>query len=141
MASAASGTWTPGTWTPGTWTPDEIAEIDAEDELRIASRRADGSLSREVIIWMVRMGDDVYVRAAHGPETGWNRRAHASGAGHVEVGRGVDRDVRFEPADPATEAAVTAAFHAKYDGRHPREDVDPVVSAESIPTTLRIVPA
>jgi hypothetical protein len=126
---------------PGTWSPAELTEIDAEDELRIASRRPDGSLRREVIIWMVRVGGDVFVRAAHGPETGWNRRAHESGAGHVRVGVAVDRDARFEPADPAVAGAVTDAFEAKYDGRHPREDVDPVVSAVSVPTTLRIVPA
>jgi hypothetical protein len=125
---------------PGTWSPSELTEIDSEDELHIASRRADGSLRREVIIWMVRVGDDVFVRAAHGPETGWNRRAHEAGAGHVRVG-GVDRDVLFEPADPALAGPVSDAYEAKYDGRHPREDVDPVVSAESVPTTLRIVPA
>jgi hypothetical protein len=125
----------------GTWTPAELTGIDAEDELRIASRRPDGSLRREVIIWMVRVGADVYVRAAHGPETGWNRRARESGAGHVRAGTVVDRDARFEPADPALASAITDAFEAKYDGRHPREDVDPVVSAVSVPTTLRIVPA
>ncbi|GAA2082485.1 hypothetical protein GCM10009840_18390 [Pseudolysinimonas kribbensis] len=125
----------------GTWSPAELTEIDTEDELRIASRRVDGSLRREVIIWMVRVGDDMFVRAAHGPETGWNRRAHEAGAGHVRIGTAVDRDVLFEPADPALAGAVSDAFEAKYDGRHPREDVDPVVSAESLPTTLRIVPA
>lgn len=126
---------------PGTWSPAELTEIDSEDELRIASRRHDGSLRREVIIWMVRVGGDLFVRAAHGPETGWNRRAHEAGTGRIRVGTGVDRDVLFEPADPALAGRVSDAFEAKYDGRYPREDVDPVVSAESVPTTLRIVPA
>jgi hypothetical protein len=126
---------------PGTWTSAELTEIDHEDELRIASRRPDGTLRPEVIIWMVRAGDDLYVRAAYGPETGWNRRAHAAGAGHVRIGSAVDRDVTFEPADPATADAVTAAYEAKYAGRFARDIVDPVVSAESVGTTLRIVPA
>jgi len=131
MASPASGTWTPA----------ELTEIDAEDELRIASRRADGSLRREVIIWMVRVGDDVYVRAAHGAETGWNKRAHAAGAGHVRVGSVVVRDAVFEPVGTTLEREITAAYDAKYDGKYPRQYIDPVVSPESIPTTLRIVPA
>lgn len=136
MASPASGTSTPGAWTSA-----ELTEIDAEDELRIASRRVDGSLGPEVIIWMVRVGDDVYVRAAHGAETGWNKRAHLAGAGHVRVGSGVDRDATFEPVGATREREVSAAYDAKYDGKYPRQYIDPVVSPESIPTTLRIVPA
>ena len=92
-------------------------------------------------IWMVRVGDDVFVRAAHGTATGWNRRAHEAGAGHVSVGSAIDRDATFEPADRALDQAISDAYDAKYDRRYPRQYIDPVVSAASLPTTLRVIPA
>ncbi|MFN2107909.1 MAG: DUF2255 family protein [Candidatus Promineifilaceae bacterium] len=33
------------------------------EELRIASLRSDGTLRKPVIIWVVRVGDDLYVRS------------------------------------------------------------------------------
>jgi len=123
-----------------TWTPAELDEIDTDHELRIAARRPDGTLRSPVTIWMVRVGDDVFVRAAHGATTRWNAHAHEAGAGHVNVGFGIDHDVTFEPADPALGDAISAAYDAKYDGKYPREYIDPVVSVESRATTLRIVP-
>jgi hypothetical protein len=121
-----------------TWTPAELEQVAAADELRIASRRGDGSLRPFVTIWAVRAGDDLYVRAAYGPDTGWYRRAKASGLGRIRAG-GVERDVAFEPAGPETAGAVTAAFHAKYD-RFGAPYVRPVVSEQSEGLTLWIVP-
>ena len=123
------------------WTPAQLDAIDTDDELTIASRRPDGTLRPPVTIWMVRVGDDVYVRAAHGAATGWNRRAHDAGAGHVRVGSAIDLDATFVPADRALDQAISAAYDAKYDGKYPRQYIDPVVSADSLPTTLRVIPA
>ena len=122
------------------WTPDELNEIGAADELRIASRRGDGSLRSPVPIWVVRVGDGVFVRGARGAATGWNRHARDAGAGHVTAGS-VDRDTVFEPADPALADAITDAYEAKYAPKHPRQYVDPVVGPDAVPTALRIVPA
>jgi hypothetical protein len=121
------------------WTEQELAAIGAADELLIASRRADGSLRRPVTIWVVRDGDDVVVRSAHGRGNGWFVRALEQHEGRIESG-GVVRDVRFEelPAEP--HASVDAAFHAKYDDRYPKQYVDPVVDAESWTASLRLVP-
>jgi hypothetical protein len=121
-----------------TWTPAELERVAAADELRIASRRGDGSLRPFVTIWAVGAGDDLYVRAAYGPDTGWYRRARASGLGRIRAG-GVERDVAFEHAGPETADAVTTAFHAKYD-RFGERYVRPVVSEQSERLTLRIVP-
>ena len=49
-----------------TWTSDELSSIDAVDELEIAPRKRDGALRKAVPIWAVRVGDDLYVRAAYG---------------------------------------------------------------------------
>ena len=47
-----------------------------------------------MIIWVVRVGDDVYIRSAYGPGNGWFRRAQASGTGRVKV-PGLEQDVAF----------------------------------------------
>ena len=40
----------------GDWTDDELDRIGAAEELRISSRRRDGSFSPPIIIWVVRVG-------------------------------------------------------------------------------------
>ena len=121
------------------WTADELARIGDADELRIASRRPDGSLRPFVIIWVVRVGDDLYVRSAHGSDNPWFLRAAASGTGRIRAG-GLERDVTFEPPGAGIDANLDAAYHAKYDHYGPPL-VGPVVSAESARATLRLVPA
>jgi hypothetical protein len=121
-----------------TWTADELARIEAATELRLASRRSDGTLRRFVTIWVVRAGYDVYVRSAYGHANGWFRRALASGEGRIRAG-GVEHEVLFEEPGPGVDAGVHAAYHAKYDRYGPRI-VGTVVSPEAARSTLRLIP-
>jgi len=120
------------------WTADELARIGQADELQIASLRSDGSLRPYVIIWVVRAGDELYVRAAHGLETGWYRRAKAAGAGRISAG-GVDRDVSFTDPPAGVAAAVDAEYHVKYD-RFGAAYVDPVTGPDVAELTIRLEP-
>ena len=119
-----------------TWTDDERTRIGAAEELRLASRRPDGSLRPYVIMWVVRVGDDLYVRSAYGPDNPWYRRARASGTGHIRAG-GLERDVTFADADPDVHAAIDAAYHAKYD-RHGPRIVGTVVGPDAAAVTIRL---
>lgn len=121
-----------------TWTTTDLERIGSAEELQIASRRRDGSLRRFITIWAVRDGDGIYVRSAYGPENGWFVRALASGEGRIRAG-GVERDVTFERPDSSVDAAIDAAYHAKYDRYGPRI-VATVVGADAARTTLRLVP-
>lgn len=47
-----------------TWTADELRRIGEAEELEIAPVRRSGDLRRRTPIWVVRTGDDLYVRAA-----------------------------------------------------------------------------
>ena len=76
------------------WTTNELDTIERAEEVRVTSRRPDGTLRPEVIIWAVRSGDDVYIRSAYGPEGRWYRNAVASGTGRITA-EGVQRDVAF----------------------------------------------
>jgi hypothetical protein len=128
----------PSTHNMSGWTQDELERIDTAEELQLASRRANGGLHSDVTMWVVRVGDDLYVRSAYGPDNPWYRRATASGAGRIHAG-GVERDVSFEQADPGVQADIDAAYHAKYDRYGPRM-VGSVVGADAHRVTVRLVP-
>jgi hypothetical protein len=120
------------------WSADELARIGRATELQIASRRPDGGLRPFVTIWVVRSGDDIYVRSAHGHSNPWFQRALKSGEGRIRAG-GIERDVAFEVPAPEVDADVDAAYHAKYD-RYGPSMVGTVVSPEAARSTLRLVP-
>ena len=48
------------------WTSDELTRIGTADELELASARRDGTLRKPRTIWVVRVGDDLYVRSMYG---------------------------------------------------------------------------
>ena len=56
-----------------TWTSDELNKIGAAEELEIATLRRDGTLRKPVIIWVARVGGDLYVRSAYGRTAAWFR--------------------------------------------------------------------
>ena len=120
------------------WTKEQLAKVGGAEELRVASRRPDSSLRPYVTIWVVRVGDDIYVRSAAGPDNPWFRRALASAEGRIRAG-GIEQDVAFEAPAPEVAASITAAYHAKYD-RYGPSIVGTVVSAQAVASTLRLVP-
>jgi hypothetical protein len=122
-----------------TWTDDDLGHVGDAEELDLASRRDDGTLRPYVTMWVVRVGDDVYVRSAYGPDNPWYRRAKASGTGRIRAG-GVEHDVTFGDAEPDVHPSIDAAYHAKYD-RHGAAIVGTVVGDKAVPVTIRLVPA
>ena len=120
------------------WTSDELTGIGAADELQLASARPDGTLRNFVTMWVVRAGDDLYVRSAYGPDNPWFLRAKASGAGRIRAG-GLERDVTFAGASPGVHAAIDAAYHAKYD-RYGPKIVGTVVGPAAEAVTLKLMP-
>jgi hypothetical protein len=119
------------------WTPDELDRVGEAEEIRLASRRADGSLRPYVTMWVVRAGGDLYVRSAYGPDNPWYRRATASGTGRIRAG-GIERDVSFAQAPPEVQGDIDAAYHAKYDRYGPRI-VGSVTGPGSHAVTVRLV--
>jgi hypothetical protein len=121
-----------------TWTPDDLDRIGSAEELRLASRRPDGTLRPDVTMWVVRAGGDLYVRSAHGPDNPWYRRALASGAGRIQAG-GIERDVWFTRASAGVQDDIDAAYHAKYD-RYGPQIVGSVTGPGSHSLAVRLVP-
>jgi hypothetical protein len=118
------------------WTSDELTKIGTADELRIASLRGDGTLRKPVIIWVVRHGDDLYVRSVNGPTAAWFRGAQERREGHIWAG-GIEKDVTFVDADDIDDA-LDAAYRAKY--RRSPSSVAHITSPAARSATLRLVP-
>jgi hypothetical protein len=120
-----------------TWTSDELSTIGAAEELEIASMRRDGTLRRPVTIWVVRNGDDLYVRSVNGRGSSWFRGAQVRHEGHIRAG-GVDKDVVLVETDDVNDE-VDAEYRTKY-GRYAASLVDPMTSPEARAATLQLVP-
>ena len=120
------------------WTEDELQRIGATDDLEISSARIDGTLRPYVPIWVVRIGDDLYVRSYKGRDSGWYRHALAAGRGRVRAA-GIERDATF--VDPGTELAmdVDEGYRTKYT-RFGRSFIDPMIASSARGATLRIDP-
>jgi hypothetical protein len=120
------------------WTNDELTKIGSAEELEIAPRRHDGSLARPRTIWVVRHGDDLYVRSVNGRTSAWFRATQASHEGHISAG-GVSKDVTL--ADPGDDIGddLDAAYRDKYH-RYAASIVDGINSPRARAATLRLVP-
>jgi hypothetical protein len=120
------------------WTSDQLNKIGAAEELRIASLRRDGTWRKPVIIWVVRVGDDIYVRSAYGPNVAWLRGAKVRNEGRIIAG-GVEKDVTFENADAAMNDQIDEVYRTKY-RRHGAQYVNSVITPEARSTTIKIMP-
>ena len=68
------------------WTSEELSKIETAEELKIATMRRDGTLRKPVTIWVVRHGDQLYVRSMNGPNGGWFRGTQTRHRGHIRAG-------------------------------------------------------
>ncbi len=121
-----------------TWTNEELTKIGNAEELQISTLRKDGTLRKPVIIWVVRLGGDLYVRSVKGRSGGWFPGALSQHAGRIQT-NGAERDVTFvEEPDPALNDQIDAAYAAKY-RRYP-SSVDDINSPVARTATIRLVP-
>ena len=89
-------------------------------------------------IWVVRDGDDLYVRSGYGDRAAWYRGTQARREGRIMAG-GVEKEVTFAEADPTANDRIDAAYRGKY-LHHGAQWVDPMVGADARATTIKLVP-
>jgi len=122
-----------------TWTSEELSKIGNAEELQIASLRDDGTLRKPVIIWVVRLGDELYVRSVNGRDSAWFRGVQTRHEGHIRAG-GVEKEVSFvEEAGADLNEPVDATYRTKY-RRYAASILDHITSAEARSATIRLVP-
>jgi len=121
------------------WSPDELERIDSAEELEIAVKRADGTLRRWVPIWVVRVGDQVYVRTWHRRETGWFGHVLGSRRARIRV-PGLEADVAVADVGEGTarlRADIDTAYRRKY-GSYGSSSVEAMVSEAAAVATLQL---
>jgi hypothetical protein len=122
------------------WSTDQLDRISGAQEMRIAGRRRDGSLRKPAIVWMVRVGDDLYTRSVNGAAAAWSRGTRVRHEGRISAG-GVGVHVDFLDVDGDADAindVIDAAYRSKY-GRYP-SPVAAITSPPARATTLKFVP-
>jgi hypothetical protein len=120
------------------WTSDELNKIGSAEELRIAALRLDGTLRKPVIIWVVRIGDDLYVRSVNGRTSAWFSGVQKRYEGRIFISN-LEKDVTFvEATDPELADQIDAAYRAKY-RRYPAS-VEHINSSTARSATIKLVP-
>ena len=122
-----------------TWTSDELNKIGKAEELQIVSLRRDGTLRNPVTIWVVRVGDDLYVRAVRGRTSPWFRGVQTRHEGQIRAG-GVVKDVTFvEESDLGINDQIDAAYRRKYQ-RYAASIINSTLTSEARAATIKLVP-
>ena len=120
------------------WTNDELTKIGAAEELKIASLRRDGTLRKSVIIWVVRHGDDLYVRSVNGRTASWFRGTQVRHKGRIQAG-GIDKDVTFVDTNPDLNDQIDDVYRSKY-RRYAASIINSIVSPAARSATIQLVP-
>src|SRR5215471_15348820 len=121
-----------------TWTRNELDKIATADELQIAPLQRNGRPRKPVTIWVVRVGDDLYVRSAYGRNAAWFRRTLMHHQARIRAG-GVEKDVMVVDADPNLNDQIDAAYGTKYRS-HGATYINIMVSSEARTTTITLTP-
>ena len=133
----------------GPWSTEQLQLLDAAVELNIAVPRPDGALGRWTTVWVVCVGQGVFVRSWHRRETGWFGRAVTTGRARiraigletdvavVDLGRTGDRSGEEPQLQGELFDEVDSAYRTKY-GAFGDATVGAVVSAHARVTTLRL---
>ena len=120
------------------WTSAELDKIGSAEELQLQSLRRDGTLRNPVTMWVVRVGDELFVRAVYGRNSPWFRGVLTRHAGRIRAG-GIEKDVTFvEEPDPKINNQIDTAYLTKY-ARYPQY-VAPMVTPEVRAATIKLVP-
>lgn len=120
------------------WSDNELNKIGNAEELLISSLRADGTSRKPRIIWVVRLGNDIYVRSVNGRNSAWFRGAQTRHEGHIRAG-GVDKDVTFvEESDSNINDQIDSAYAAKY--RRYASIIPSINDPKARAATIKLVP-
>jgi hypothetical protein len=108
-----------------------------QKELDLAPVSRDGTLRNPVTMWVVRHGDELYVRSVNGRGSSWFRGAQARHEAHIQAG-GVDKDVILVETEDMDDE-VDAEYRTKYGG-YATSIIEAITSTEARAATLKLVP-
>ena len=123
-----------------TWTDADLARFGDAEEVRIAGiAPATARLRKPVIVWVVRVGDELYTRSVNGPDAAWFRGIQVRDRGQLSAdGKEIDVDCRWTKPSRRRQAKSTpptSASTGRYAG-----PVRSITSPTARSTTLKLVP-
>lgn len=123
------------------WTRNDLERIGDAEELHFATFKKDGTRRLPVTIWVVRAGDDLYIRSWRGHGGVWFRQAQRRPEGRISVS-GVTKEVTLVDvsSDEALNHEIDAAYQSKY-RRYSATYVAPMIAPQARATTLKLVPS
>jgi hypothetical protein len=120
------------------WTSDQLDEFGEAEEVQVASVGRDGKLRKAVTVWVVRHGDNLYVRSVRGRSGLWFRGTQERHEGRIRA-KGVQQDVDFVDADHDIADEIDAAYRTKY-RRYVGRILNSVLTPEARSSTMKLVP-
>jgi hypothetical protein len=120
------------------WSAGELTRIGRAEELEIAAVRRDRTLRKPVTVWVVRHGDDLYVRSVKGRDGAWFRGVQATHEGRARAG-GVEKDVTFVEASHDFDEEIDAAYRQKY-RRYAGRILNSVLTPDARSATIKLMP-
>ncbi len=70
------------------WTRNDLERIGAAIHLQLATFKVDSRLRKPVTLWVVRIGDDLYIRSWRGPTGVWFRHVQRRPEARIVAGGG-----------------------------------------------------
>ncbi len=121
------------------WSEADLTRIGDSRSFHIAAVTRDGTFSKRTFIWVVRAGDDLYVRPYYGDKSRWFQAAKADPRGQVDAD-GVRTDVTFEVVGDVDREAIDAAYQTKYDSGADAQYVPPMIADRARQATVKLLP-
>ena len=92
-----------------------------------------------MIIWVVRVGDNLYVRSVNGRTSAWFRGVQTRYEGQIRAS-GVVKDVTFvEEPDPGINQQIDAAYRTKY-RRYAESIINHINGSDAQAASIKLVP-
>ena len=120
------------------WRADDLIAIGAAETVQIAPDQEGGAPGRAATIWVVAVGNDLYIRSYSGPAARWYRRALRGRRGTIRASN-LEQRVRLDGADADVQPQIDAAYQTKY-AAHGSSYVKRIVGRAAVATTLRLQP-
>ena len=120
------------------WSQEDLAKIDAADDLKIAPFREDGvTYGTPTWIWEVVVDGALYVRGYSGQASRWYQAAIKQKAGRI-IAADMIREVTFASVAGAINDRIDDAYRAKY---RSSQYLAPMIGARARAATIRIEPS
>jgi hypothetical protein len=97
----------------GAWSIDELDTIAKAQELELTALRADGTPREPITIWVVRNGDDLFIRSWRGDRAAWFRGAQGRKEGPFRLEASTETSGSMVPTRGLATSSNTA-YRTKY---------------------------